>query len=120
MSKPAASQAMRSKDTVPVVQGAEHAILLTGTPALNRPKELFNQMSALVPAAKLSLKQFGERYCMGGYQRFGKYDGALCNLRRCGPRPGCGVSRIALVVAFADSPGLAAQVPATRTSCGAC
>lgn len=68
-------QAQRSKDTVPVLQRAERAILLTGTPALARPKELFNQISALLPAAKLKMKDYGERYCAGGNSKFDKYCG---------------------------------------------
>ncbi|KAK9844573.1 hypothetical protein WJX74_004176 [Apatococcus lobatus] len=69
-------KAQRSKDTVPVLQRAERAILLTGTPALARPKELFNQISALLPAAKLKMKDYGERYCAGGNSKFDKYCGA--------------------------------------------
>ncbi len=72
-------QAQRSKDTVPVIQRAERAILLTGTPALARPKELFNQISALLPAAKLKMKDYGERYCAGGNSKFDKYCGRDLN-----------------------------------------
>lgn len=59
-----------------MIQRAERAILLTGTPALARPKELFNQISALLPAAKLKMKDYGERYCAGGNSKFDKYCGA--------------------------------------------
>ena len=61
---------------MPVIQQAERAILLTGTPALARPKELFNQITALLPAAKLKMKDYGERYCAGGNSKFDKYCGA--------------------------------------------
>eukprot|EP00884_Botryococcus_braunii_P013391 jgi/Botrbrau1/22052/Bobra.0024s0062.1 len=47
------SKAQRTKDTVPIVQEAERAILLSGTPALARPRELLPQLQALLPAAKL-------------------------------------------------------------------
>jgi len=41
---------------------------------LNRPKEIFTQLSAVAPKANLKLKDFGERYCQGN--RFDKYGGA--------------------------------------------
>ena len=36
--------AQRTRATVPLVKEARRAILLSGTPALNRPKELFQQV----------------------------------------------------------------------------
>lgn len=51
------------------------AVLLTGTPALSRPKELFQQLDVLVPRAKLKMKEYGERYCAGGNNFFAKFDG---------------------------------------------
>ena len=36
-------QAQRTKQTVPLLEAARRAVLLTGTPALSRPKELFTQ-----------------------------------------------------------------------------
>ena len=68
------NSAQRTKATVPVVKRCRRAFLLTGTPALNRPKEIFTQLSALLPDAKLKMKDFGERYCQGN--RFDKYGGA--------------------------------------------
>ncbi|KAI7838398.1 hypothetical protein COHA_007802 [Chlorella ohadii] len=68
------SSAQRTKATVPLIKEARRAILLSGTPALNKPKELFQQLSALVPAAKLKMSVFGERYCQGHH--FDKYGGA--------------------------------------------
>ena len=65
---------------MPLVQDAEHAVLLSGTPMISRPKEMLTQLTALVPKARLKMKDFGERYCMSVNQRFGKYDGEL-------PRP---------------------------------
>ncbi|GAB4813670.1 hypothetical protein N2152v2_000716 [Parachlorella kessleri] len=71
------SPAQRTKATVPLLKEAKRVILLTGTPALNKPKEIFQQLAALVPSANLRMKHFGERYCTGN--RFDKYGGA-CNL----------------------------------------
>ena len=73
-------QSLRTKDTVPLVQDAEHAVLLSGTPMISRPREMLTQLTALVPKARLKMKDFGERYCLSVNQRFGKYDGEL-------PRP---------------------------------
>lgn len=40
-------------------------MLLSGTPALSKPAELYTQLSSLLPGAKLTLNAFGERYCKG-------------------------------------------------------
>lgn len=40
--------AQRTKATVPVIKEARRAILLSGTPALNKPKELFQQVQLLM------------------------------------------------------------------------
>ena len=66
-----------------MLQRADRAILLTGTPALSRPKELFNQISALLPTANLKMKDYGERYCSGGNSRFDKYCGTESVLCPC-------------------------------------
>lgn len=42
----AAMQAARTKKAVPLVQAARRAVLLSGTPALNRPCELLQQVSS--------------------------------------------------------------------------
>ena len=66
---------------MPLLVAARRAVLLTGTPALSRPRELFQQLHALLPHRKLTMKAFGERYCVGtpAQERFGKYQGF------CGP-----------------------------------
>ena len=71
---------MRTQETVPLLKAAKRVVLLTGTPALSRPKELFSQLTALAPAAKLKMKDFGERYCQcDRYRPYGgPYDGASC------------------------------------------
>jgi SWI/SNF-related matrix-associated actin-dependent regulator 1 of chromatin subfamily A len=38
-------------------------MLLTGTPALAKPKELFNIFNILRPDIFTSLEEFGQRYC---------------------------------------------------------
>ena len=71
-------QAQRTKDAVPVIQKAEHAALLSGTPMISRPKEMLTLLSALVPEAKLKMKDFGERYCLSNNPKaYSKYDGQV-------------------------------------------
>uniref|UniRef100_A0A2P2M0R0 SNF2 N-terminal domain-containing protein n=1 Tax=Rhizophora mucronata TaxID=61149 RepID=A0A2P2M0R0_RHIMU len=80
-------------------QKAQYAILLSGTPALSRPIELFKQvilsvilesiqtssvwsycndyplqLEALYPAVYKNVHEYGNRYCRGGV--FGVYQGA--------------------------------------------
>ena len=71
-------QAQRTKDAVPILQKAEHAFLLSGTPMISRPKEMLTLLSALVPEAKLKMKDFGERYCLSSNPKaYSKYDGII-------------------------------------------
>lgn len=72
-------QSVRTQETVPLLKAAKRVVLLTGTPALSRPKELFSQLTALAPSAKLKMKDFGERYCQCDRYRpyAGQYDGKL-------------------------------------------
>jgi SNF2 family DNA or RNA helicase len=46
-----------------LITQAPRAILLSGTPALSRPIELFSQLHALQPDIWSDRKEFGERYC---------------------------------------------------------
>ena len=75
-------QSVRTQETVPLLKAAKRVVLLTGTPALSRPKELFSQLTALAPSAKLKMKDFGERYCQcDRYRPYGgQYDGTAQHL----------------------------------------
>ena len=55
--------AQRTRCLVPLLHRAKRAILLSGTPALSRPIELFTQLHALSPSAWPDMKEFGRRYC---------------------------------------------------------
>uniref|UniRef100_A0A804I4U0 SWI/SNF-related matrix-associated actin-dependent regulator of chromatin subfamily A-like protein 1 n=2 Tax=Musa acuminata subsp. malaccensis TaxID=214687 RepID=A0A804I4U0_MUSAM len=68
------AQAKRTNACLPVLQKAQYAILLSGTPALSRPIELFKQLEALYPGVYRNVHEYGNRYCRGGY--FGLYQGA--------------------------------------------
>jgi hypothetical protein len=56
-------QAKRTKAALPLLQGARRAVLLSGTPALSRPAELLTQLQALMPAARLTRREYEDRYC---------------------------------------------------------
>ncbi|KAB0381197.1 hypothetical protein FD755_008981 [Muntiacus reevesi] len=55
--------ATRSRILLPIVQKAKRAILLTGTPALGRPEELFMQIEALFPQKFGTWTEYAKRYC---------------------------------------------------------
>lgn len=68
------AQAKRTTASLPVLEKARYAILLSGTPALSRPIELFKQLEALYPGVYKNVHDYGKRYCKGGV--FGLYQGA--------------------------------------------
>ncbi|XP_047334754.1 LOW QUALITY PROTEIN: SWI/SNF-related matrix-associated actin-dependent regulator of chromatin subfamily A-like protein 1 [Impatiens glandulifera] len=68
------AQAKRTSACLPILQKAQYAILLSGTPALSRPIELFTQLEALYPSVYKNVHEYGSRYCKGGV--FGMYQGA--------------------------------------------
>ncbi|KAK9139040.1 hypothetical protein Scep_008721 [Stephania cephalantha] len=68
------AQAKRTTCSLPLLQKAKYAILLSGTPALSRPIELFKQLEALYPDVYKNVHEYGNRYCKGGV--FGIYQGA--------------------------------------------
>ncbi|GAV85340.1 SNF2_N domain-containing protein/Helicase_C domain-containing protein [Cephalotus follicularis] len=68
------AQAKRTTASLPVIKKAQYALLLSGTPALSRPIELFKQLEALYPDVYNNVHEYGSRYCKGGI--FGVYQGA--------------------------------------------
>nr|KAF6354160.1 zinc finger RANBP2-type containing 3 [Pipistrellus kuhlii] len=64
--------ATRSKILLPIVQKAKRAILLTGTPALGRPEELYMQIEALFPQKFGTWTEYAKRYCNAHVRYFGK------------------------------------------------
>ncbi|XP_030065313.1 DNA annealing helicase and endonuclease ZRANB3 [Microcaecilia unicolor] len=64
--------ATRSKILLPIVQKALRAILLTGTPALGRPEELFMQIDALFPKRFGTWNEYANKYCNAHVRYFGK------------------------------------------------
>ncbi len=56
-------EAQRTQAVLPLLKQATRRVLLTGTPALSRPAELWPQLDALDCGIFSSFKQFGARYC---------------------------------------------------------
>lgn len=55
--------AKRTKNILPILQRARRVLLLSGTPVMSRPAELFTQLSAIRPDIFFSFKVFADRYC---------------------------------------------------------
>jgi SWI/SNF-related matrix-associated actin-dependent regulator 1 of chromatin subfamily A len=72
-------KALRTKALTPVVKGSKAALLITGTPALNRPIELFSQLAMLRPAYVKNYSAFAARYCNGKSTPFGYDDRGSSN-----------------------------------------
>ncbi|KAI3730203.1 hypothetical protein L6452_18880 [Arctium lappa] len=68
------AHAKRTSASLPILQKARYTMLLSGTPALSRPIELYKQLEALYPNVYKNVHEYGNRYCQGGI--FGMYQGA--------------------------------------------
>ncbi|KAK3276842.1 hypothetical protein CYMTET_15114 [Cymbomonas tetramitiformis] len=69
------SSTKRTQALLPVLQAAHRVVLLSGTPALGRPIDLYCQLDALRPGFFGPMKAFGKQYCnlqqkRVGYNRF--------------------------------------------------
>ncbi|KAF4722883.1 hypothetical protein FOZ62_003193 [Perkinsus olseni] len=65
------SKAQRTRAVIPVIQRANRAILISGTPALNRAAELYNILYCLLKDFP-SESKFHNRYCIKEQQHIGK------------------------------------------------
>eukprot|EP00879_Flechtneria_rotunda_P033580 GHRR01037205.1.p1 GENE.GHRR01037205.1~~GHRR01037205.1.p1 ORF type:complete len:626 (+),score=250.64 GHRR01037205.1:205-2082(+) len=71
------STAQRTKCSIPLLQSAQRAVLLSGTPALSRPNELLTQLQALLPKARITKAAFEDRYAeYNKYSQFKKVTGS--------------------------------------------
>lgn len=68
----------RCKALLPILQKANRTILLSGTPALSRPIELFTQIQAITKKLFPRQKDFSVRYCNGHQGYFG-WDSKGCS-----------------------------------------
>ncbi|EGD72110.1 hypothetical protein PTSG_11548 [Salpingoeca rosetta] len=64
-------KAKRSKVIVPLLQQSRRCLLLSGTPALSRPEELYCQLDALCAGHFGSFTAYARRYCNAKMGRFG-------------------------------------------------
>ncbi|XP_054007521.1 SWI/SNF-related matrix-associated actin-dependent regulator of chromatin subfamily A-like protein 1 [Hylaeus anthracinus] len=60
----------RYKAAQRVISQARHVVLLTGTPALSRPIELYTQINLIMPKF-MKYEEYGIRYCAGEKSSFG-------------------------------------------------
>eukprot|EP01102_Stenamoeba_stenopodia_P020096 TRINITY_DN7727_c0_g1_i4.p1 TRINITY_DN7727_c0_g1~~TRINITY_DN7727_c0_g1_i4.p1 ORF type:complete len:674 (+),score=170.01 TRINITY_DN7727_c0_g1_i4:489-2510(+) len=65
------SKSKRTQVICPILKATRRCVLLTGTPALSRPMELFTQLNAIEPNLFGRFHEFGVRYCAGFQGRFG-------------------------------------------------
>ena len=78
------SHALKTRDSqrtvacMPLVQSATVALLLTGTPALNRPRELFPQVAMVRPTLFPHYEAFATRFCAARMAPWG-YDDSGCS-----------------------------------------
>ncbi|KAL8426032.1 hypothetical protein Efla_001950 [Eimeria flavescens] len=64
-------QAKRTQAICPIIRQARRALLLSGTPALNRPVELYQQLNSLLPEF-CSYREFSDRFCLPVFNAFTK------------------------------------------------
>jgi SWI/SNF-related matrix-associated actin-dependent regulator 1 of chromatin subfamily A len=64
----------RTKYLTPVVKKIRHVLMLSGTPALNRPCEIFPQAHMIRPEFFKKWKSYTVRYCNGQMSPLGYYD----------------------------------------------
>lgn len=69
----------RTKALTPLVKSAERVLLISGTPALNRPIELFSQLYMLRPSYIKNYTSYAARYCNGKATPFGYDDRGSSN-----------------------------------------
>ncbi|XP_069705432.1 SWI/SNF-related matrix-associated actin-dependent regulator of chromatin subfamily A-like protein 1 isoform X2 [Periplaneta americana] len=65
------SKSARSKAASLLLKSSKRVLMLTGTPALSRPIELYPQISAINPRLFPNVVEFGIRYCAGVKNQFG-------------------------------------------------
>jgi len=61
----------RTKAAEPFLKNSKYLVLLSGTPALSRPIELFSQLQALDPRLFRYPSEYGNRYCDGKMRKIG-------------------------------------------------
>ena len=72
-------RAQRAMAFLNIIKRARYRLLLTGTPALNRPIEFFTQMYALRPKYVKNYSWYAKRYCNAKMTHFGFDDRGVSN-----------------------------------------
>ena len=67
-------ESRRSREIVPLILSASHALLMSGTPCPNRPEELFNLLHSLRPNIIPDFVSFATRYCKPRRTRYCSFD----------------------------------------------
>ncbi|GAU98300.1 hypothetical protein RvY_09464, partial [Ramazzottius varieornatus] len=67
-------KAARTKAAMEICKSAKHILLLSGTPALSRPQELYSQLEIIDKQLFKSFPEFGRRYCNGHMSNRGFMD----------------------------------------------
>ncbi len=65
------NKAQRTKAAKRLAKGVPHVIVITGTPVINRPVELYNAIQLIDPMLLPPLWHFGKRYCGLKHNGFG-------------------------------------------------
>ena len=65
------AKAQRSKALMQLLEGAGRRVLLTGTPIVNRPMDLYNLIKATDPHLFPNFMEYAKRYCAAKRNRFG-------------------------------------------------
>jgi len=73
-------KARRTIELTPILQRAPHVIMLSGTPALSRPSELFSQVHVLAPSIIPPYIPYTIRYCKARQMPWGWDDSGASNL----------------------------------------
>lgn len=72
-------EAKRSLKLIPILIKAKRCILISGTPMLSRPQEVYNILHILRPDAFNDFKLFANRYCNPVRGKYGMdYSGNSC------------------------------------------
>ncbi|UYV83104.1 SMARCAL1 [Cordylochernes scorpioides] len=74
----------RTKAAQALAQLAKRVILLSGTPALSRPMELYTQIALVSPGLFTSVQVFGMRYCDGQVKPWGHDYSGSSNMKELG------------------------------------
>ena len=64
----------RFMKTAGILKRSKQAFLLSGTPAPNRPNELYTQFSLISPETFYDYKMFAFRYCGAFFDKFNRFD----------------------------------------------